>query len=133
MTEETQEALEVALVAREGERREALVADDMARLAEIVADDVVHVHTTGNIHDKAKLLGHAGQFLQFLDVERGPLQIRRLGPDAAVMTGPMTNTVRRRGHDERVIVNAFVTQVWVRRDGRWQIASFHAVRLPDDN
>ena len=133
MTEETQEALEAALIAREGERREALVADDMARLAELVADDVVHVHTTGNVHDKAKLLGHAGQFLRFLDVQRGPLNIRRLGPDAAVMTGPMTNTVQRRGHDERVIVNAFVTQVWVRRDGRWQIASFHAVRLPDEN
>jgi hypothetical protein len=44
------------------------------------------------------------------------------------MTGAMTNVVRRRGHDERVTVDAFVTQVWVLRGARWQIASFHAVR-----
>ena len=47
------------------------------------------------------------------------------------MTGPMTNVVRRRGQDERVEVDAFVTQVWARHDGRWQIVSFHAVRVPE--
>lgn len=129
--EEDQPGLEAMLLAREAERRDALVGDDMDRLANLVADDVVHVHTTGMVHDKAKLLHHAGAFLRFFDVERGPLTIRRLCPDAAVMTGTMTNTVGRRGEDERVTVNAFVTQVWARRDGRWQIVSFHAVRLPD--
>lgn len=128
--EESQVALEAALLAREAERRDALVADDMDRFADLIADDVVHVHTTGNVHDKAALIGHAGSFLEFLEVERGPLAIRRLSPDAAVMTGPMTNVVRRRGVDERVEVSAFVTQVWARREGRWQIMSFHAVRAP---
>jgi hypothetical protein len=103
----------------------------MERLADLVTDDLVHVHTTGKVHGKAELIGHAGSFLQFLDVQRGPLTIRALGADAAVMTGPMTNVVRRRDQDERVTVEAFVTQVWVRREGRWQIASFHAVRLPE--
>ena len=92
---------------------------------------LVHVHTTGIVHGKQALLGHAGGFLQFLDIERGELLVRALGPDAAVMTGPMTNVVRRRGIDERVEVRAFVTQVWVQREPGWQIASFHAVRLPD--
>lgn len=132
MVDEHQEAFEAALRAREDERRVALVADDMAALAELVTDDLVHVHTTGNVHGKAQLLDHAGRFLEFLNVERGPLTIRRIGPDAAVMTGPMTNTVRRRGIDEQVTVRAFVTQVWVRRDGVWRIASFHAVRLPEE-
>ena len=46
------------------------------------------------------------------------------------MTGGMTNTVARRGHDERVEVQAFVTQVWERLEGRWQVINFHATRLP---
>jgi uncharacterized protein (TIGR02246 family) len=126
-----QRALEAVLTVREGERREALVSDDMERLADLLTHDLVHVHATGSVHDKRQLLEHAGGFLQFLEVERGPLLIRRIGDDAAVMTGTMTNIVRRRGHDERVEVRAYVTQVWVRRDDCWRITSFHAVRTPD--
>lgn len=129
--EDEDENLHAILVAREAERRDALVTDDMSRFADLIADDIVHVHTTGNVQDKVALLGHAGGFLKFLDIQRGPLTIRRLSRDVAVMTGAMTNIVKRRDHDERVTVNAFVTQVWVRRALGWQIASFHAVRLPE--
>lgn len=122
--------LQTQLIECEAKRRKALVEDDMASLATLLADDLVHAHTTGIVHGKAELLGHAGGTLEFLDVSRGALNIRPLGEDHAVMTGPMTNTVRRRGVDETVVVQAFVTQVWARRNGAWQIVSFHAVRLP---
>lgn len=125
-------ALAAELGALEARRRTALVADDMAAFEELIADDIVHVHTTGIVQGKAELLGHAGAFLKFIAIDRGPLKVRRIGPDAAIMTGEMTNVVRRRDHpEERIEVKAFVTQVWVRRDGRWQIASFHAVRSPE--
>jgi len=116
---------------RERERRDALLADDMARFAALLADDLVHVHTTGAVQGKAELLGHAGGFLKFLDIERGPRTIRPIGPAAAVMTGPMTNTVRRRDQDEVVTVKAFVTQVWILQGEDWRICSFHATRLVD--
>ena len=128
----SEQELRAVLLARETERRDALVDDDMAKLAGLLTDDLVHVHTTGNVNTKSQLLEHAGRVLRFYEVERGPLQIRRLAPGVAVMTGAMTNTVGRRGEDEKVKVSAFVTQVWVERDGQWQVASFHAVRLPDD-
>ena len=129
--DETADEIREGLIARESERRAALVAGDRAALATLLTDDLVHVHTTGQVHGKAELLDHATGFLRFLDVTRGPLAIRPLGRDAAVMTGPMTNIVQRRGHDERVTVQAFVTQIWVRRDDIWRVASFHAVRLPE--
>jgi uncharacterized protein (TIGR02246 family) len=128
----SKEQLETELHACERARRDALVADDMAAFADLLSDDLVHVHTTGNVHGKQQLLQHAGGLLRFLDIERGDLTIRSLGPDAAVMTGEMRNIVCLRSKaDERVIVRAFVTQVWVRGDRAWRIASFHAVRLPD--
>jgi len=125
-----QEQLERELTAREAERRQALVDDDMPRLAELMRDDLVHIHTTGIVQGKAELLGHAGTFLQFLNVQRGPLTIRAVSPTVAVMTGTMTNTVKRRDHDERVVVESVVTQVWVREADAWRVASFQATRAP---
>lgn len=127
-----EQELRAVLLAREDKRRDALVNDDMAGLSALLSDDLVHVHATGHVHDKSQLLNHAGAVLRFYDIERGPLQIRRLAPEVAVMTGAMTNTVGRRGEEEKIKVAAFVTQIWVERGGYWRVASFHAVRLPDD-
>ncbi len=122
--------VEGEVLAAERSRRDALVADDMAAFALLIADDVTHVHTTGIVQGKAALLGHAGGFLRFINIERHDLKVRVIDENHAIMTGGMTNTVARRGHDERVEVQAFVTQVWQRSDGRWQIVNFHATRLP---
>jgi uncharacterized protein (TIGR02246 family) len=121
--------VEQELLEAERSRRDALVADDMTAFAFLIAEDVTHVHTTGIVHGKDELLRHAGGFLRFIDIERRDLRVRMIDEDHVVMTGGMTNIVARRGHDERVTVNAFVTQVWERRDGRWQIINFHATRL----
>lgn len=124
-------AVEEMILERERQRRAALVAEDMIAFADLIADDIVHVHTTGVVQNKDELIDRATTFLKFYAIDRGSLKIRRLAPDVAVMTGPMTNTVGKRGEAERLQIQAFVTQVWVLRDGRWQIASFHAVRTPD--
>ncbi|MXO71790.1 nuclear transport factor 2 family protein [Alteraurantiacibacter buctensis] len=124
--------LEEELLLREKERQAALVSDDMAAFAALMCDDIVHVHATGNVHGKSEVLGHAGGFIRFHAIERGDLLIRPIGDDAAIMTGPMTNTVGRRESDERVTVEAYVTQVWVRESSDWKMKSFHAVRLPVD-
>lgn len=124
-------AIEAALCAAESARRAALVDDDRTALSLLMADDLVHVHTTGIVHDKEQLLDHTGSFLRFHDVRRGALTVRIVGPNVAIMTGSMTNSVSRRGSDEVVEINAFVTQVWVDRGEGWRLLSFHAVRLPE--
>ena len=132
-TSEGADAFAHALIMREADRRRALVEEDWLLFDDLIADDIVHVHTTGIVQGKPELINHARSFLKFIEIERGDLLVRPLGPEAAVMTGEMTNIVRRRDLDEQVIVRAFVTQVWVRREGSWKLLSFHAVRLPQDN
>jgi uncharacterized protein (TIGR02246 family) len=122
--------VEQEVLTAEQSRRDALVADDMTAFALLIADDVTHVHTTGIVQGKAELLNHAKAFLRFINIERHGLQVRVIDKNHAIMTGGMTNTVARRGYDERVQVQAFVTQVWERREGRWQIVNFQATRLP---
>lgn len=122
------EEIQTEVLAAEARRRAALVASDMAALADLMEDDIVHVHTTGIVQTKAQLLHHAGEFLQFYAVERGPLTVRELGPDAVIVTGPMINTVGKRGTEEKLDVHSFVTQVWVKRAGQWRTKSFQATR-----
>ncbi|MBW8302031.1 MAG: nuclear transport factor 2 family protein [Hydrogenophaga sp.] len=117
------------VLAAEDRRRAALVASDMEALADLMEDDLIHVHTTGIVQTKAQLLHHAGEFLQFYAVERGPLTVREVGPDAVIVTGSMTNTVGKRGTEEKIEVHSFVTQVWVKRAGQWRTKSFQATRL----
>lgn len=117
------------LLKAEDARRTALVEDDTAAFAALQADDIVHAHTTGSVHSRDELLHHTGTFLTFYAVKRGELTIRALGADAAVMTGEMINVVGKRGTDEKIEVNAFVTQIWRREAAVWKIASFQATRL----
>ncbi|NKJ44822.1 MULTISPECIES: nuclear transport factor 2 family protein [unclassified Novosphingobium] len=124
-------AIKAQVRAAEARRCAALAADDIDALADLMADDLVHVHTTGSVHTKAQLLDHAGRILRFFEVRRGELNVRVLADDVVVVTGPMTNVVGRRDVDETIEVQAFVTQVWALRDGAWRTVSFHAVRQGD--
>src|SRR5690349_4102031 len=81
------------LLALERERRRALVEEDYPRVAELFADDLVYVHTTGLVQGKADYLDYAKSAVQYLEIERGELQIRLYGEHLAVMTGTQCNTL----------------------------------------
>lgn len=117
------------VLAAEKARSEALVADDHARVAQLFTDDLVYVHTTGLIHDKAQYLVYAKEVVAYLAIERGELNVR-LNGNVAIMTGTQINTLKKRGEDQSVRGEGFVTQVWVCGADGWQIASFHGSRLP---
>ncbi|CAG9271625.1 nuclear transport factor 2 family protein [Paraburkholderia unamae] len=113
-----------AILALEQRRQAALVAVDLDALDELFADDLVHVHSTGLVHDKAALLRHIERKRGFIAIERGPLALRVDG-DIAVMTGPLTNRMRAPHGEGEIAMHAFVTQVLRRRSGRWQFTNFH--------
>jgi ketosteroid isomerase-like protein len=117
------------VMAAEAERRRALIAGDVPALQALFADDLVHVHTTGIVHDKAKIIHHTTNILRFHDIIRGPLNVRVHG-DIAIMTGEMTNVAQPVGKDDILNIEAFVTQVWRREADGWKAISFHAVRKP---
>ena len=119
------------LLALEQERRRALVEEDYSRVAELFADDLVYVHTTGLVQGKADYLEYAKSAVQYLDIERGQLQIRFYGEHLAVMTGTQCNTLRKRGADQSIRGEGFATQVWAFGAEGWQISSFHGTRAPD--
>ena len=109
----------------EARRQAALVALDMEALADMFAEDIVHVHTNGMVHDKAAILSHIRSRAQFVAVERRNLVVRVYG-DTALLTGDLINSLRIAGEEEPRIMKAFATQVMRRTDGVWRFVSFHA-------
>ncbi|WP_371367933.1 nuclear transport factor 2 family protein [Pseudomonas sp. QL9] len=118
------------LLALEQERQRALVEEDHARLDTLFADDLLYVHTTGLVQDKAQYLEYACNAVRYLAVERGELQVRLFGDGLALMSGPQCNLLQKRGGGEPVRAEGFATQLWVKEENGWRIASFHGTRSP---
>jgi len=116
--------------ALEAERCSALVAGDVERLGLLVADDLVHIHTNGKQETRAEYLEGVAERLTFRKIDRSDT-LTRVHGDAAIMTGLLRQVihVRETGAEVDLVVRA--TIVWLKRDGRWQIASFQAARLPE--
>jgi hypothetical protein len=91
----------------------ALMADDAETLTALLADDLVHIHLTGAVDDKAGYLAGVREKYGFADLERGPLTIRLYG-EVAVMIGTLSQTVRLKATGETRPVLAMTTQVWLR-------------------
>lgn len=118
------------LLALEQERQRALVEEDHAGLEWLFADDLLYVHTTGLVQDKAQYLDYARHAVRYLAVERGELQVRLFGDGLALMSGPQCNLLQKRGGGEPVRAEGFATQLWVKGGEGWRIASFHGTRVP---
>ena len=106
----------------EDRRRAALVAVDIAALDALFAPELVHVHSTGLVHDKAALLRHIEANRAYISIERRDLSVRLHG-DFAILVGRMINHMRR-GGGEIVMLDGMVTQVLRREDGAWRFISF---------
>jgi ketosteroid isomerase-like protein len=109
----------------EAARCRALVANDLPALAALLSEDLVHVHTTGAVENKAQYLAGVEKRLQFLSAERRDLAVRVYG-GIAIATGRLDQAVRVRATGQERRLEAVTTQVWRNVDGRWLICSFHA-------
>ncbi|MBA8991140.1 nuclear transport factor 2 family protein [Curtobacterium pusillum] len=112
------------LLAAERRRQEALIAVDLDALDELFDDSLVHIHAPGLVQDKQQLLEHTATRRPYLEITRGDLDLRVVGDDVAVITGPIANRMRAPGGGERTL-EGVVTQVLHREaNGAWRFISF---------
>lgn len=100
-------------------RCQALMSGDVATLAALLADDLIHIHGTGQIENKADYLTGVETRFVFHRIARGALDVRVHG-DCAIMVGTLDQVIEVRGTDTRKEVEALVSQVWVRGVAGWQ-------------
>lgn len=126
MTSSTQDERLGSVLAAERKRQELVIARDFAALAELLDDEVVYIHSMGQVQDKTAYLTHAQGPVRIIDIKRGPLRVCFLG-DAALMSGSQTNTFQP-PQGGPTSVDSFATQVWRWSGECWRLLSFQATR-----
>jgi ketosteroid isomerase-like protein len=120
-----EQAIVNTIIELENARCRALVEGDLGALGELVDEQLVHIHATGQVDDKHGYLRMVETAIRFLKVERQDLQVR-VYADVAVATGRLLQNIEFRVTGEHREMNAIATQIWLRRDSTWRQISFQA-------
>jgi ketosteroid isomerase-like protein len=115
---------------RETRRFEAMVRGDLAFLEDVLADDLTYVHATGTFESKTQFLAalRSGQ-LKYESFAPEELSVRAYGP-SAVVTGVAQVSVQSRA--QHLGFRLRFTDVYVKRENRWQMVAWQATRLPQE-
>lgn len=102
-------------------------AADRASLDTLLAGDLSYARSSGAVDDKAAVLAQLGP--------TGPYALDALTPDSLSArllgaTGIVTGILRIKLRAQPAPYRIRFTDVWMERDGRWQLVAFQAARLP---
>lgn len=105
---------------------DAMIAVDIAKLSQIVADDWIEGYP-GKAVTKAKFLDNVKSGKKKLEAcEFGPRDVKVLG-DVAVLQGSVTET--RISDGQRSTIRVAYMDVWVKRGDRWVVVRSYATKL----
>jgi len=105
----------------------AIIAQDFAALRELLADDVVYIHSTAVAESKdAYLDGVRDGLYDYAAIDSRDVTLRILG-DAAIQTGTVVMSVGARSEPKTPITLLF-TLVWKREQRGWRLWQRHATR-----
>jgi ketosteroid isomerase-like protein len=116
------------IIQLENARCHALINGDVVALGELVDDQLVHIHATGQVDDKPAYLRLVEGSIRFLRVERQDFKVQ-VHSDVAVATGRLLQSIEFRATGEQRDMDVITTQVWLRRDNTWRQISFQATNL----
>ncbi len=123
-----EEAVAAAVRALELRRFALLAAGDHEAMAPLLADDLVYTHSNGRVDTKASYLAplRAGttRYVEYRPIE---LTVRVHGT-AAILVGRAQARALVSGEERRSDVR--FTDVWLFRDGNWQMVAWQSTRLP---
>lgn len=109
---------------------DAMIRDDRAALADLIAAGATYVHSNGIEETRSEYLRAVEQGLYEYDrIEARDVHVHVSGA-VGVVTGKVTMSVGRRGEPKNV-VPLLSTLVWIVEDGRWRLWRRHATRIPE--
>ena len=112
----------------ERRRFAAMVAQDIAALEPLLAEDLTYGHSNGEFQDKAQFLETIREGrLRYEAIGVQGLTVRHYG-SVAIVTGQIL--ISGRAGDQPVTLNLRYTDAYVNRDGRWQLVAWQSTRLP---
>lgn len=118
-------AVKDAVLQAETAWKEAVLKADRPALEKLIADDLSYTHSSGKTQTKGEFISEAtGGALHYKAIDFEPPQVRQYG-DTVVITHPTTITTAETGTS-----HLYLTEVWAKVHGRWQLASRQALKLP---
>ena len=112
----------------EQRRQAAMIAADFVTLDQLLSDDLIHIHAGGNADTKAQYFTLLKTFCAFVAIERPTIDVRFHG-DIAVVTGPMSHTVRIIPTGDIRKMDAFGTQIWAPYGDTWRLVLYQATEI----
>ena len=112
----------------EQQRCAAMIANDLATLANVLDDRLLFHHATGLVDDKPAFLAKmaAGRIV-YQAVVWSEERVTALADDAAMLTGRMTTDVRVEGTAKQL--NNRVMTIWSRQAGAWRLLAFQSTPI----
>jgi hypothetical protein len=121
------EAADAPALEADRARFAAQIKADVAALDWLLASDMTYVHASGVLETKDAFVGgiRSGKY-KYKAIATEDVSVRSYG-DTAVLGGKATIDVTADGKDIHVVLR--FTDVWVKRDGRWQMVAWHSTSL----
>jgi ketosteroid isomerase-like protein len=111
------------------QRMSAMAQKDIAKLNELIADDLVYTHSSARLDTKQSLIGAMeGSKTVYTAVVPSDVKAQDFG-DTVVLTGSARIGVNSGGNAMNFGVR--FTDVWVNKGGKWQMAAWQSTRTPD--
>ena len=108
----------------QAQRFNAMRAHDIKALEAMFADELTYTHASGAVDTRATYPGFL-KTRRYLDISTADTKVNLYG-DVAVITGRLRMTVVNEGQKEPRTLNLRITEMYVRRGGRWLFAHFQA-------
>ena len=121
------------ILALESRRIAAMVAQDMATLDAMLADDLSYTHSNGTTDTKAsfmELVRNPGDHGRYLGVAYRQEEAVALG-DSAIVRGIAQISLEGTGGKPDRSYPVLFLDVWTRRGGTWRLAAWQATRLKE--
>ena len=122
-----QSAVEEAKAA-ERQRFEVTVKGDYKALDALLGDDLIYVHSNGNVdNEKTFLEGLTSGRSKYKSIEPLEMKARQLG-DFVFIDGRGKFQVESNGQTNGLLLTYL--DVWTKRNGQWQMIHWHSARMP---
>jgi hypothetical protein len=113
--------------AAEKQRFEVTVKGDYKALDELLGDDLIYVHSNGNVdNEKTFLEGLTSGRSKYKSIEPLEMKARQMG-DFVFIDGRGKFQVESNGQVNDLLLTYL--DVWTKRNGKWQMVHWHSARM----
>ena len=121
-----QTAVEQELLDRQQQRYAAAMAQDVDQLEQMVVEELRYCHTTGAVDTKTSYLETVRTGgIRWIEVHPEGMEAR-VYENVGVIAGRVRQQITVAGRDQPIDMHIRTIEVYLKRDGRWQLSEFQA-------